>query len=188
MQRKGLHPYKEELAGLTNKGQVTGSLSDAIKGADVFIGLSVGNIVSEEMVRTMSDDAIVFALANPVPEIMPEKAKRAGARIVGSGRSDCHNQINNALGFPGIFRGALDTRAKEINKEMKLAAANALSSLIPEPSEDEIIPSIFDPEVAPAVASAVAMAAIKQEPQESAYLLKKLQNIQENWSGINEIN
>lgn len=160
-QRKGLNPHKEELARLTNKNHVTGSLTDAIKGADVFIGLSVGNIVSQEMVRSMSDDAIVLALANPTPEIMPEKAKSAGARVVGSGRSDCHNQINNALGFPGIFRGALDTRASQINEEMKLAAANTLASLIPEPSEEEIIPSIFDPEVAPAVASAVAMAAIK---------------------------
>jgi len=159
--RAGLNPYKKELAMLTNKDRMTGSLFDAMKGADVFIGLSVGGIVSEEMVSSMSGDAIVLPLANPTPEIMPDKAKRAGARIVGSGRSDCPNQINNALGFPGIFRGALDVRAKDINNEMKMAAANALARLVPEPDEEKIIPSIFDPEVAPAVASAVAQAAIE---------------------------
>ncbi len=158
--RAGLNPAKEELAKLTNKNRISGSLADAMKGADVFIGLSVAGIVSEDMVRSMAGDAIVFPLANPVPEIMPEKAKNAGARIVGTGRSDCINQINNALGFPGVFRGALDVRAKDINEEMKLAAANALASLVPEPSEDMIIPGIFDPEVAPSVASAVAKAAM----------------------------
>ncbi len=157
--RAGLNPAKEELARLTNRKKISGSLADAMEGADVFIGLSVGGIVSQDMVRSMAHDAIVFPLANPVPEIMPEKAKQAGARIVGTGRSDCINQINNALGFPGIFRGALDVRAKDINEEMKLAAANALASLV-EPSEDRIIPSIFDPRVAPSVASAVARAAI----------------------------
>ncbi len=158
--RSGLNIYKEELAELTNKGNKKGTLKDAMKGADVFIGLSVGGIVSEEMVRNMAGNAIVFPLANPVPEIMPEKAKKAGARVVGTGRSDCINQINNALGFPGIFRGALDVRAKDINEEMKLAASKALASLV-EPTEEEIIPSIFDPRVAPCVASAVAEAAIK---------------------------
>lgn len=179
--RAGLNPYKEELARLTNKEQMTGSLADAMKGADVFIGLSVGGIVSEEMVRSMSDDAIVLPLANPTPEIMPEKAKRAGARIVGSGRSDCPNQINNALGFPGIFRGALDVRARDINEEMKLAAANALASLVPEPWEGKIIPSIFDSEVAPSVASAVARAAMESKvarkrvsPEEVARHTKEL--------------
>ncbi len=157
--RAGLNPPKEELAELTNKNRISGSLADAMKRADVFIGLSVADIVSEYMVHSMAEDAIVFPLANPVPEIMPEKAKKAGARIVGTGRSDCINQINNALGFPGVFRGALDVRAKDINEEMKLAAANALASLVPEPSEDMIIPGIFDPAVAPAVASAVAKAA-----------------------------
>lgn len=157
--RTDLNPYKKELAELTNKRNERGSLAEAMKGADVFIGLSVGGIVSEDMVRSMADDAIVFPLANPIPEIMPEKAKRAGARIVGTGRSDCINQINNALGFPGVFRGALDVRARDINEEMKLAAANVLASLVPEPSEDMIIPSIFDSRVAPAVASAVARAA-----------------------------
>lgn len=158
--RPGMNPYKEELAELTNKNLIKGNLAGAMKGADVFIGLSVGGIVSEDMVRSMNDDAIVLPLANPTPEIMPEKAKKAGACIVGSGRSDCPNQINNALGFPGIFRGALDVRARDINKEMKLAAAHTLASLVPEPSEEMIIPSIFDPMVAPSVASVVARAAI----------------------------
>lgn len=158
--RAGLNPAKEELAKLTNKNRISGSLADAMKGADVFVGLSVAGIVSEDMVRSMTDDAIVFPLANPIPEIMPEKAKKAGAIIVGTGRSDCPNQINNALGFPGVFRGALDVRAKDINIEMRLAAANTLASLVPEPSVESIIPSIFDTNVAPSVASAVAKAAM----------------------------
>ncbi len=158
--RAGLNPAKEELARLTNRNKLSGTLADAMKGADVFIGLSVGGIVSRDMVRSMADDAIVFPLANPVPEIMPEEAKEAGARIVGTGRSDCMNQINNALGFPGIFRGALDVRAKDINQRMELAAANALASLV-EPSEERIVPSIFDTRVAPSVASAVAQAALE---------------------------
>lgn len=158
--RDDLNPYKKELAELTNKSNEKGKLADAMKGADVFIGLSVGGIVSQDMIRSMSHDAIVFPLANPIPEIMPEKAKQAGARIVGTGRSDCPNQINNALGFPGIFRGALDVRAKDINERMTLAAANALASLV-EPTEEMIIPSIFDPGVAPSVASAVAKAAME---------------------------
>ncbi|VVB95780.1 NAD-dependent malic enzyme [uncultured archaeon] len=179
--RTGLNPAKEELAKLTNKNRVSGSLADAMKGADVFIGLSVGGIVTEYMVRSMADDAIVFPLANPIPEIMPEKAKKAGARIVGTGRSDCINQINNALGFPGVFRGALDVRAKDINEDMKLAAANALASLVTEPSEDMIIPGIFDPGVAPSVASAVAKAAmdsgvarLRVDPLEVAEHTRKL--------------
>lgn len=157
--RNGLNPPKKELAELTNRHLEKGTLADAMKGADVFIGLSVGGIVSREMVGSMSGDAIVFPLANPVPEILPEKAKEAGARIVGTGRSDCPNQINNALGFPGIFRGALDVRAVDINEEMKLAAAKVLSSLV-EPTEEMILPDIFDPRVAPSVASAVAQAAL----------------------------
>ena len=158
--RSGLNPYKKELARITNRYNIKGTLADAMKGADVFIGLSVGGVVSPDMVRSMADDAIVFPLANPVPEIMPEEAKRAGAKVVGTGRSDCINQINNALGFPGIFRGALDVRARDINEQMKIAGANALASLVPEPTEDMIIPSIFDPGVAPAVAAAVARAAM----------------------------
>ena len=178
--RSGLNPYKEELAELTNKNRMKGTLADALKGADVFIGLSVGGIVSRDMVRSMNKDAIVFPLANPVPEIMPEEAKKAGARVVGTGRSDHMNQINNALGFPGIFRGALDVRAKDINEQMKLAAAQALASLV-EPTEDMIIPSIFDPRIAPAVASAVARAAmesgvarIKVSPEEVAEHTREL--------------
>ncbi len=158
--REGMNPYKKELSELTNKNRISGDLAGAMKGADVFIGLSVGRIVSEDMVRSMADDAIVFPLANPTPEIMPEKARKAGARIVGTGRSDCPNQINNSLGFPGIFRGALDTRARDINEEMKLAAAFALASLVPEPEAAKIIPGIFDPDVAPEVAKAVAKAAM----------------------------
>ncbi|VVB94512.1 NAD-dependent malic enzyme [uncultured archaeon] len=158
--RADLNPYKKELAELTNRNDEKGTLADAMKDADVFIGLSVGGIVSQDMVRSMSSDAIVFPLANPTPEIMPEKAIQAGARIVGTGRSDYPNQINNALGFPGIFRGALDVRARDINEEMKFAAANTLASLVREPSEDMVIPNIFNPEVAPSVASAVARAAM----------------------------
>ena len=159
--RPGMNPYKEELAGLTNKDMLEGDLTAAMKDADIFIGLSVGGIVSEDMVRSMNDDAIVLPLANPTPEILPVRAKKAGARIVGTGRSDCPNQINNALGFPGVFRGALDVRARDINMDMELAAAHTLAALVPEPSEDFIIPSIFDPEVAPSVASAVAGAAMR---------------------------
>ncbi len=179
--REGMNPYKKELAELTNKRNISGILSDAMNGANVFIGLSVGGIVSEEMVRSMANDAIVFPLANPTPEIMPEKARRAGARIVGTGRSDCSNQINNSLGFPGIFRGALDTRSRDINEEMKLAAANALASLVPEPEEEKIIPGIFEPDVAPSVARAVARAAmdsgvarIRANPDEIAQRTREL--------------
>ncbi len=159
--RAGLNPFKEELADITNPGQMIGGLADAMRGADVFIGLSVGGIVSENMVRSMAEDAIVLPLANPIPEIIPDLAKKAGARIVGSGRSDCPNQINNALGFPGIFRGALDVRARDINSEMKMAAVHTLARLVPEPSEDIIIPSIFNKEVAPSIASEVARAAME---------------------------
>jgi malate dehydrogenase (oxaloacetate-decarboxylating) len=179
--RTGLNFSKEELADLTNRDNEKGMLADAMKGADVFIGLSVGGIVSREMVHSMADDAIVLPLANPEPEIMPADAKRAGARIVGTGRGDFPNQINNSLGFPGIFRGALDVRAKDINEEMKLASANALASLVAEPSEDDIIPSIFNPEVAPSVASAVAKAAtesgvarVHMAPEEVAEHTRKL--------------
>ncbi|VVB89731.1 NAD-dependent malic enzyme [uncultured archaeon] len=159
--RTGLNPYKEELADITNRNNEQGTLSYAMRGADVFIGLSVGGAVSEDMVRSMADDAIAFPLANPTPEIMPDMAKRAGSCIVATGRSDYPNQVNNALAFPGMFRGALDVRAREINEEMKLAAAFALASLVPEPSKDHIIPGIFDPEVAPSVAFAVAKAAME---------------------------
>lgn len=178
--REGLNPSKVKLAALTNREDVTGTLYDAMKDADVFIGFSVGGIVSQEMVHSMASDAIVFPLANPIPEIMPDKAIQAGARIVGTGRSDLPNQINNVLGFPGVFRGALDVRATEINREMKISAANTISSLI-EPTEDMILPDIFDTIVAPIVASAVARAAIETkvarliiEPEEVAEHTRKL--------------
>lgn len=159
---EGMNWAKEEMAQVTNKGNKTGTLADALAGADVFIGVSTANIVTEEMIKSMNKDPIVFAMANPVPEIDPDLAKKAGARIVGTGRSDYPNQINNVLAFPGIFRGALDVRATDINEEMKLAAAYALSGIIPESElkEDYIIPKAFDPRVAPAVAKAVAKAAI----------------------------
>ena len=158
----GMNPYKEDIARITNKRKEAGSLVDVIKGADVFIGVSVARCVTEEMVKSMNKDAIIMAMANPEPEIMPELAKKAGARIVCTGRSDFPNQVNNLLAFPGIFRGALDVRATDINTEMKIAAATAIASLIPEEelSEDNIIISPFDKRVAPRVASAVAQAAI----------------------------
>ncbi|MDW7672409.1 MAG: malic enzyme-like NAD(P)-binding protein [Bacillota bacterium] len=160
--RDGMNWAKVEMAAVTNKKQKQGDLAAAMEGADVFIGVSSANIVSKEMVQSMKKDAIIFAMANPVPEIDPELAKEAGARVVGTGRSDYANQINNVLAFPGIFRGALDVMAKDINEEMKLAAAHALASIIPdaELSEEYIIPMPFDERVAPAVASAVAQAAM----------------------------
>lgn len=160
--QEGMNWAKEEIAKITNKAKKKGLLKDALVGADVFIGVSTANLVTEEMVKSMNKDAIIFAMANPVPEIEADLAKKAGARIVGTGRSDYPNQINNVLIFPGIFRGALDVRASFINEEMKLAAAHALASLISydELNEDYIIPKPFDVRVAPAVAKAVAQAAI----------------------------
>lgn len=156
-----MNPYKEEMSKLTNKGMVKGSLKDAIKGADIFLGVSAPGVVTKEMISTMADDAIVFACANPVPEIYPDEAKAGGAKVVSTGRSDFPNQINNVLAFPGIFRGAFDVRASEINEEMKFAAAEALASVIPddEISADYIIPKAFDPRVRDAIAKAVAQAA-----------------------------
>ena len=161
--REKLNPAKEQIAKVTNRNFEKGKLKDVIKGADVFIGVSVPNTVDEEMVRSMNKDAIIFAMANPVPEIMPDKAKAAGARVVGTGRSDFANQINNVLAFPGIFRGALDVRAKEINDEMKIAAAEAIASLVGENElgEDNIIPQPFDKRVSKLVAERVAEAARK---------------------------
>ncbi|HOK58447.1 MAG TPA: malic enzyme-like NAD(P)-binding protein [Methanothrix sp.] len=159
--RDDLSPTKRTLAELTNPQGMKGSLRDAMRGADVFIGLSVGGIVSRDMVEGMAEDPIVFAMANPVPEIMPDEARRAGARIVATGRSDYPNQVNNALGFPGIFRGALDVRATDINESMKRAAAEAIASLVDQVREDRIIPSPLDRRVVPAVAEAVAAAAIE---------------------------
>ena len=151
------------MSRLTNPYKEKGMLADVIKGADVFIGTSVGNIVTEEMVLSMAKDAIVFALANPTPEITPEKAKKMGARIVGTGRSDYPNQVNNCLGFPGIFRGALDVRASTINEEMKMSAARAIANSMPEDELDEehILPSPFEPNVAKNVAISVAKTAVK---------------------------
>jgi len=161
--KEGMNWAKEEMAQVTNRENKKGLLADALVGADVFIGVSSANIVTKEMVQSMKKDAIIFAMANPVPEIDPGLAKEAGARIVGTGRSDYPNQINNVLAFPGVFRGALDVRATDINEEMKLAAAYALAGIIPEEelTEDYIIPKAFDPRVAPAVAQAVARAAVE---------------------------
>lgn len=155
--------YKEEIAKVTNKERTEGTLSDLLRGTDVFIGLSVGGIVNREMVASMADESIVFAMANPVPEIMPDEALAAGAKVVATGRSDFSNQINNVLGFPGIFRGALDVRALDINEEMKIAAARAIASLVSEEelSEKYIITSPLDTRVMPEEAAAVAEAAIK---------------------------
>jgi len=158
-----LTPAKMALAKITNPHHEKGSLSDIIKGADVFLGTSVGGVLKPEMVKTMADKPVIIAMANPVPEIYPDEAKAAGAYVVGTGRSDFPNQVNNCLGFPGIFRGALDCRASTINEEMELAAANALASLIPdnELTPDHIIADSFDPRVVPAVAKAVMEAARK---------------------------
>ncbi len=159
--RNCMNPVQEELAKKVNPRGVTGLLSDAMRGADIFIGVSAGNTVTQDMVRSMAADPVVFAMANPVPEIMPEDAKKAGARVVGSGRSDCENQINNALMFPGLFRGALDVRASDINDDMLIAAAGAVASLVSDSElrEDYVIPKVFDPRVGKAVASAAAEAA-----------------------------
>ena len=159
----GLNDAHADIARLTNEEMLHGKLEDAMKGADVFIGVSAPNIVSEEMIKSMASDAIVFPMANPTPEIMPDKAKAAGARVVGTGRSDFPNQINNVLAFPGIFRGALDCRASAINDEMKVASSYAIAALIPddEITEENIIISALDKKVAPAVAAAVIEAAKK---------------------------
>lgn len=156
-----LNPAKQDIADFTNKNHLRGSLADAMKGADIFIGVSAPGVVTEDMIKSMAKDPIVLAMANPVPEIMPDLAKAAGAAVVGTGRSDFPNQINNVLAFPGIFRGALDVRASDINEEMKIAAAKALASLVSdeELSADYIIPKPFDPRVGKTVAAAVAQAA-----------------------------
>ena len=158
--REGLNWIKTEMAETTNLSRKAGTLADMLVGADVFIGVSAPNTVTTEMVKTMNKDAIIFACANPTPEIFPDAAKAGGARVVSTGRSDYPNQINNVLAFPGIFRGAFDVRASDINEEMKVAAAEALAGLVgDELSEDYIIPAAFDPRVGPAVAKAVAEAA-----------------------------
>jgi malate dehydrogenase (oxaloacetate-decarboxylating) len=159
--RDNLNPEKAEMAKISNLEKKKGSLKDVLVGSDVFIGLSAPGMVTKEMVQNMAKDAILFAMANPTPEIMPDLAKEAGARVVGTGRSDFANQINNVLAFPGIFRGALDIRARDINDEMKIAAAKAIASLISdeELNEEYVIPAPFDPRVGKAVAAAVAKAA-----------------------------
>ncbi len=160
---EGLNPAHEEISKLTNKEHLTGTLADAMKGADVFIGVSAPGVVSEEMVSSMAKDSIVFPMANPTPEIMPDLALKAGARVVGTGRSDFPNQINNVMAFPGIFRGALDVRASQINEEMKMAASLAIASLVSDEElrEDYIMPFAFDERIGSKVADAVAKAAVE---------------------------
>lgn len=160
---EGVDDAKKELAKVTNKDNTKGSLADALKGADIFIGVSAPGIVSQEMVSSMNRDSILFAMANPTPEIMPELAKAAGAKVIGTGRSDFPNQVNNVLAFPGIFRGALDVRAREINEEMKIAAAYAIAGMIDEKdlNEDNVIPYALDRAVAASVAEAIKAAARK---------------------------
>lgn len=158
---QGMNPVKEEMAKLTNREKRSGTLADILAGADVLIGVSAPGVVTEQMVKTMHEGAVIFACANPTPEIFPEEAKKGGAAVVATGRSDYPNQINNVLAFPGIFRGAFDVRASDINDRMKIAAAEALASLVPEGElcADRIIPEAFDKRVAKAVAAAVAKAA-----------------------------
>ncbi len=161
--RDNLNPYKAEIAEISNKELVKGSLADAVRGTDIFIGVSAPGVLTADMIKTMNENAIVLAMANPVPEIMPDEAKAAGAAIVGTGRSDFPNQINNVVAFPGIFRGALDVRAKQITENMKIAAAYAIASLVDdsELKPDYILPYAFDTRIKDAVANAVADAARK---------------------------
>lgn len=182
----GMNAIKDEVAKFTNRDNVKGSLAEAMKNADVFIGVSVAGALTAEMIQTMNNDPVIFAMANPVPEIMPDEAKAAGAMVIGTGRSDFPNQVNNVLAFPGIFRGALDARATHINEKMKVAAVNAIAGLITEDelSSDYVIPGPFDPRVAPEVAAAVAKAAmetgvarIKVDPQEVKDRTRRLATI-----------
>jgi malate dehydrogenase (oxaloacetate-decarboxylating) len=161
--REKLNPFKEEIAKVTNRGMTKGTLADAIKGTDIFIGVSAPGVLTQDMIRTMNPDPIVLPMANPTPEIMPDEAKAAGAAIVGTGRSDFPNQINNVLCFPALFRGALDVRASDITENMKIAAAYAIASLVPEDklSPEFIMPEAFDPRIRETVSKAVAEAAIK---------------------------
>ncbi|MGO1057882.1 NAD(P)-dependent malic enzyme [Planococcus sp. FY231025] len=171
----GMNPYKQEVSEMTNYAKETGGLAEVIQGADVFIGVSAAGALTEDMVASMNRDAIIFAMANPNPEILPHLAKNAGARIVGTGRSDFPNQVNNVLAFPGIFRGALDVRASEINDAMKIAAVEAIAGLIEvsELHDDYVIPAPFDQRVASAVAAAVAKAAIETEVARHPSALKE---------------
>lgn len=179
----GMNNIKDKIAKFTNRDRLEGSLADVIKGSDVFIGVSVAGALTKEMIESMNDDPIIFAMANPVPEIMPEEAKAAGAKVIGTGRSDFPNQVNNVLAFPGIFRGALDVRATHINEEMKVAAVYAIADLVTEAdlTTEYVIPAPFDPRVAPAVAAAVAktametgVARIKVDPEQIAEKTRKL--------------
>lgn len=160
---EGMNAVKEQVAKTTNRNRQEGTLADALKGADVFVGVSVAGALTQEMIQSMNPNSVIFAMANPNPEIMPEDAKAAGAKVIGTGRSDFANQVNNVLAFPGIFRGALDVYATHINEEMKLAAVYAIAGLISDEElhEDYVIPAPFDPRVAPAVAAAVAKAAME---------------------------
>ncbi len=185
----GMNSVKESVAQFTNKDKIEGSLEEVIKGADVFIGVSVGGALTKEMVKTMNKDSIIFAMANPDPEIMPEDAKEAGAKVIGTGRSDFPNQVNNVLAFPGIFRGALDIRATRINEKMKVAAAEAIASLVDESElhPDYVIPAPFDARVAPIVAASVAKAAMEsgvarheKDPEEVAEKTRRLALIGDN--------
>ncbi|NLI67066.1 MAG: NAD-dependent malic enzyme [Bacilli bacterium] len=182
----GMNSVKEVVARKTNPKRLKGQLEDVIDGADVFIGVSVGGALTVDMVNKMADDPIVFAMANPEPEIMPEDAKAAGVRVIGTGRSDYPNQVNNVLAFPGVFRGALDVRATRINEQMKMAAVEAIASLISEDElhEDYVIPAPFDPRVAPEVAKRVAKAAIdtgvariQVDPEEVAEKTRRLSQL-----------
>ncbi|HLS36092.1 MAG TPA: malic enzyme-like NAD(P)-binding protein [Bacillota bacterium] len=182
----GMNEVKEEIAKMTNKDQEKGDLEDVLQDADVFIGVSVGNLLTKDMIKSMNEDSIIFAMANPEPEIHPDEAKEAGAKIIGTGRSDFPNQVNNVLAFPGIFRGALDARATRINEKMKIAAAEAIAGLIDEDElhEDYVIPGPFDARVAPAVAASVAktametgVARINIDPKEVAEKTRRLTQI-----------
>jgi malate dehydrogenase (oxaloacetate-decarboxylating) len=177
---KGMNPFKRDIAEITNLADERGDLKSVMRGADMFLGLSVPGMVDQEMVRNMAQDPIIFALANPIPEIMPEDAYAAGAKVMATGRSDFPNQVNNSLAFPGIFRGALDVRAREINDDMKIAAAVAIAELITQEQLEQgtIIPAALDFRVPPAVASAVAKAAIEtgvaRRPMDPAEVEKQL--------------
>jgi malate dehydrogenase (oxaloacetate-decarboxylating) len=182
----GMNAVKNEVAKFTNRDNISGSLEDVIKGADVFIGVSAAGALSQDMVKSMNRDPIIFAMANPNPEISPDEAKAAGAAVIGTGRSDYPNQVNNVLAFPGIFRGALDVRATQINEQMKVAAVKAIAGLIQasELHADYVIPGPFDPRVAPEVAAAVAKAAmetgvarIKADPEEIKERTRQLSSI-----------
>jgi len=153
--RQGLNESKQRLLEFTNPENISGSLADAVRGADIFIGVSSPNLLSQDMVRSMAQDPIIFALANPNPQILPDDAKAAGAAVVATGRSDFPNQVNNALAFPGIFRGALDNRVRQITDEHKIAAAEVIASLVEHPTANEIIPSVFDDRLVPAIAKVI---------------------------------